>query len=609
MNSKTTGVWFVIAAALCGAIFLVQRYLHPGVQPPKPVLPGLRPAAITSIQVIPSNQLEIRADRTNGEWYLTEPLYFPAQSAAIEVLLDSLQKLMPAPRITAAEMRQNKNADTEYGFDNPHLTLVIGSGDQRWQLKIGNRTPPGDQVYLRVVGVDGAFVADASWLKYIPQSADEWRDTSLVGPVESDFDWIVITNYAKSVGNQPSVIELRRDPTNHLWNLVRPLQARADGDRIADALQRLRTARVTRFITDNPKTDLAKYGLQSPELDLWLGHNGQLTTGLHLGKSPTNDPTQIYMRRDEWNAVFTAAKEPLSSWYDLATRFRDSRLFELTAPVAEIEMRGGDDEAENFTLQRHGSNDWSIVGKKFPVDTANVQLFVKTLADLRIADYVKDLVTPADLPPYGLDKPQRKIILRSAMDNTNAVIAELDFGTNKDDEVFIRRPDEDFIYAITAKGYNSLPEEAWEFRDRHIWKFNVADVAQVTLRQDGKTRQIIHDGAGKWSLAPGSQGIINPRNIEDAVQQLSNLFTDGWVGHNMKNLADYGFAPANLQITIELKDGKKYAVDFGATIDNGNDALAAVTLDGERWAFVFPAIPYQFVLNYLTIPAPRGGLP
>jgi hypothetical protein len=40
-------------------------------------------------------------------------------------------------------------------------------------------------------------------------------------------------------------------------------------------------------------------------------------------------------------------------------------------------------------------------------------------------------------------------------------------------------------------------------------------------------------------------------------------------------------------------------VDFGAH-DNG--VLAAVTLDGGRWAFEFPPVLYQFVLSYLTIP-------
>jgi hypothetical protein len=64
----------------------------------------------------------------------------------------------------------------------------------------------------------------------------------------------------------------------------------------------------------------------------------------------------------------------------------------------------------------------------------------------------------------------------------------------------------------------------------------------------------------------------------------------------------YGLNPENLEITVELKSGEKLSVNFGTEISN-QTALAAVTLDGERWAFVFPATLYQFVLSYLTIPA------
>ena len=44
-------------------------------------------------------------------------------------------------------------------------------------------------------------------------------------------------------------------------------------------------------------------------------------------------------------------------------------------------------------------------------------------------------------------------------------------------------------------------------------------------------------------------------------------------------------------------------MDFGGELSQAQTALAAVTLDGERWAFVFPPVLYQFVLSYLTIPA------
>ena len=229
--------------------------------------------------MIPSGALEIRADRTNGAWLLTKPIVYPAQPAAIEALLDALQKLTPATRISAAELRNHRNADLEFGFETPRISLVIETGGQRRQLLVGNKTPPGDQVFLRVVGMDGAFVADADWLKFIPRSANDWRDTALVNANNSGLDWIVLTNGTK-------VIELRRDATNHLWRMIRPFPARADADRITDALQHLQTARVTQFITDDPKADLTAFGLQPADLDLWLGHGTNFISAIHVGKSP-----------------------------------------------------------------------------------------------------------------------------------------------------------------------------------------------------------------------------------------------------------------------------------------------------------------------------------
>jgi hypothetical protein len=597
MNSKTTGIWFTIAVALFALIFIFEHFLRPAAAEPSRILPELRPPAVTSVQVIPSGALEIRADRTNGAWLLTKPITYPAQPAAIEALLDALQKLTPATRISAAELRNHRNADVEFGFETPRISLVIETGGQRRQLLVGNKTPPGDQVFLRVVGMDGAFVADADWLKFIPLSANDWRDTALVNANNSGLDWIVLTNGTK-------VIELRRDATNHLWRMIRPFPARADADRITDALQHLQTARGTQFITDDPK-DLAAFGLQPADLDLWLGHGTNFISAIHVGKSPTNDPTQVFARRERWNAIVTTVKEPLSPWRGSVNDFRDSHLLELTAPVAEIEVHGQD----NFTLQRQGSNDWQIAGEKFVADAENAQLFIKTLAGLRIAEFVKDVVTTPDLPAYGLATPTRQITLRSAAGDTNGVMVQLSFGTNQNNEVFVRRADEDFVYAITTNDFNRLPEAGWEFRERHIWDFSETNVAQITIHQNGKTRQIVRNGPNKWSFAAGSQGIINPPAIEETAHRFGGLTAAGWVGRNVTEPEKFGLNTNNLQIVIELKNSTKYTVDFGAELPSSQTALAAVTLDGERWAFVFPPVLYQFVLSYLTIPVPQGGIP
>jgi hypothetical protein len=590
MNTKSTWAWLVIAAALFASITFLDRFLHPSVAAMQVILPELRPAEVTSFQVIPAGALEIAAVHTNNSWMLVRPVAYPAQQAAIEALLVALQKLTPATRISAGELREHHNASAEFGFDSPQTTLVIEAGDQRWQLQIGNRTAPGDQVFLRVVGSDSAFVADADWLKFLPQTASDWRSTALVAAAGTDCDAIVLTNGTK-------VIELRRDATNHFWRMTRPLQARADSDRITDALQQLQAAQVAQFVT-NSVGDLAAFGLQPADLDLWLNSGTNSISALHVGKSATNDTTLVYGKREGWDAVFTTAKEPLALWRGTVNDFRDPHLFELTTPVAEIVVQG----PHNFTVQRQGTNGWGLVGEKFPADTDSVQNFLKSLAGLRVAEFVKDVVTAPDLPAYGLATPQFQISLRSAAGDTNAIIAQLAFAVQTNG-VFVRRTDEDFIYAITPDDFNQLPESSWELRDRRIWSFSETNVAQITLRQSGKTRVIVHDGLNKWSLAAGSQGIINPPALEETMHRLGELTALGWIARNVTELEKLGLAPDNLEITVELKNGKKFSTAFGTELRNAHTALAAVTLDGERWAYVFPPVLYQFVLSYLTIPA------
>ena len=590
MNTKNTWTWLVIAAALFASITFLDRFLHPPAAATQVILPGLRPAEVTGFQVIPAGAREIAAVRTNNAWALVKPVAYPAQPAAIEALLAALQKLAPVTRISAGELREHHNASAEFGFDVPQTTLVIEAGDQRWQLQIGNRTAPGDQVFLRVVGSDSAFVADADWLKFLPHTASDWRSTALVAAAGTDCDAIVLTNGAK-------VIELRRDATNRLWRMTRPLQARADSDRITDALQQLQAAQVAQFVTD-AAGDPAAFGLQPADLDLWLNSGTNSISALHVGKSATNDTALVYGKREGWDAVFTTAREPLALWRGTVNDFRDPHLFELTAPVAEIVVEG----PHNFTVRRQGANGWVIVGEKFPADADTVQDFLKSLAGLRVTEFVKDVVTAPDLPAYGLATPRFQISLRSAVGDTNAIMAQLAFAVQTNG-VFVRRADEDFIYAIAPDDFNRLPESGWELRDRRIWSFSETNVAQVTLCQSGKTRVMVRNGVNQWSLAAGSQGVINPPALEETMHRLGELTALGWVARDVTDPMKFGLAPDNLEITVELKNGEKFSTAFGTELPSAHTALAAVTLAGERWAYVFPPVPYQFVLSYLTIPA------
>ena len=231
-----------------------------------------------------------------------------------------------------------------------------------------------------------------------------------------------------------------------------------------------------------------------------------------------------------------------------------------------------------------------------------------TLPKGSIVEFTKDVATAPDLPLYGLAPPTRQYILRSLATNapsapTNGIIAELDFGTNQADKVFARRADEPgFVYAIKLDDYQRLPAAGWQMRERRIWNFSTNDVTRATIRQQGRVRQIIRNGPNDWSLAPGSQGVINDLAVEATVSGLSQLTAVAWVARGDQNRARYGLTDKGQQVTLELKSGGKVSVEFSSEA-LANAPCAAVILDGELWIFEFPAWLYDYVQRYFSVPA------
>ena len=106
------------------------------------LLSSLAGAAVTSVQVRPEGQLEIRAERTNGTWVLTQPLAYPAEPAVVESLLVVLERLTPATYITRRELASRPKAEEEYGFTSPQATINLWRGNYHSILLIGARTAP-----------------------------------------------------------------------------------------------------------------------------------------------------------------------------------------------------------------------------------------------------------------------------------------------------------------------------------------------------------------------------------------------------------------------------------------------------------------------------------
>ena len=221
MSSKNTWLWLTAAAALFAFIFLFERY-HPRPNTgPAYLLPGLNAKAVKTVQIRPSGQPdEIRVERTNDGWQLTEPVVYPAQATNVEQLLAALQDLTVVHRISENDFRNDPKAEENYGIEPPQLSLVLDSGPP---VFFGHRTSPGDQVFVRIPGIAGIAIVNADVLNLFPHDTNGWRDTTLADFKAGTFDRISVTNTMKS---QWSFV-LHRDPTNKLWAMTFPRLRRA----------------------------------------------------------------------------------------------------------------------------------------------------------------------------------------------------------------------------------------------------------------------------------------------------------------------------------------------------------------------------------------------
>jgi Domain of unknown function (DUF4340) len=487
---------------------------------------------------------------------------------------------------------------------------VFQQGNEQRQLKLGKLTAPGDQIYAQVVGLDRVDIIDVDFFKkFVPRQANDWRDPAFVSLNSQSFDQLTVANGAQG-------FILQREATNQPWHMFKPVRTRADYPKIDDLLRKLQELRVARFVTDDDKADLEGYGLQPPVLDLKFDQGTNAVLTVDFGKSPTNDPGLIYARRNGQSSVVLVPREPVAAWLTNAEEFRDRHLVRFGGRWPDLlEVTNQENGEEKFTVERETNEIWRVIKPaEFPADTNVMRAFLVAFDKLEVVRLdnrvaVNDAALPdPDFVRYGLVNPTRKYFLKrnTAAGASNAVVAELDFGLVKDGNIYVRRgdlPEETSVYAVKESDYEKLPATSQQLRVRRIWDFSEDDVASITIRQNGQVQKLLHKGPNHWSIAAGSQGMINELEVEVGAQELGFLEAANWVEAGSQNRAHYGFSDKSPHLDVEVKlQGKLQTLMLDVGWVPGGLRYGMVRMpDGQDWIFDFPPLVLSRLVSYLNL--------
>lgn len=605
MNPRSTQWLLGVALALLAFILIFERrgrHAAEGGPTETKLLPDLRLDAVTRLDVRRPDQ-SVSVVRTNGGWRLVAPVDYPAQAGAVERLLEALSRLDRRTYIAAEDLPRSAAGLAEFGLDKPAAILAIQAGSERKELRVGGPTPLGGRVYLQLVGAEGLFAAEADFLRWLPRTADDWRDTLFL-------DWTGVNFDRLEIRAPDRGFALELDPTNRLWQLVRPMRARADNPRLQALLQALRNLRVQRFVTDDPAADLEPFGLKPPRLEVAFQQGTNDLLLLQLGGSPTNATELLHARRLGSPTVALVPVASVALLRGSFEDFRDRRLLSFPPLTAErIEVQAED----RFALERGTNALWRLVEPvQAPADRDLMREFLATLGDLEAVKFVKDVV--ADYAPYGLAQPSRRYLLSRPVNTpagrTNELLVQLEFGaTNEDQTVFARRTDESSVYAVSLASVQALPRAAFQLRDRRLWNFAPTNVTGILVKLRGQSHRLERNPAGDWKPAPGSQGVVNSLAVEEMLRLLGTLAADAWVARGADKLPEYGFTEAAHELTLELTRGgaaQTLTVAFGGMAESLRP-YAAMAIDGQPTLFEFPLVTYGLYWEALRGVVP--GLP
>jgi len=541
---------------------------------------------ISSI-VIQNGDEKIEMQRRGNRWRLEAPIKDQADSSLIESLLSDLENWQKDGTISAKEIETDQSKLNEYGVNRPKLRLKLIGQDRPPAILFGKDAALEGKMYVRFENSKETFLAGQSVKKDIDKKSEEFRDRKLTG---------LITAQVTRVTLKTPAGEMELQKKGDHWDIVKPLRARGDDQKIADLIAQITTARIQQFVADD-HGDLHGYGLAEPRGTLTLytqdDKQGQL---LQIGGVPEKEKDQRYVRFAPRGFVYTVPKKIEEILSTKPDDLRDRQLVRVDTNILDRITIAPADKTK-ILLARKGEN-WTIASlNNTPANSSEIRRLIDTLQNERVTKFVEDV--GSNLAKYGLDQPQLQLTFSSfASENTAETkageqpFATIAFGKVDGDNVYARLADEPFVVAVRRGLVDQIFTDPLQWEELSIFKFKPEQIHRFSIATD-KELWMERDEKKQWRWLKGS-GEINQANVQSLISALANLHAVRWLGTTASR---HGLDRPQLTLTFmygpESKDSSTLTVGSRA-----EDGMWSAHVDGREGTFVIS----NSDLNALKLP-------
>jgi hypothetical protein len=479
VSPKTTGIAFLIAAALAAFLYFYQVKGAPErarvEAESKRLFPDLEDGAVEWIELTTSDGVAARIERRDDRWQLTRPMEFPGD----EFVLDSVASTLI--QLSSELVFEDPEPLAVYGLDREDGVVRFGAAGDSFELRTGDDTPVGSNTYAAVAGRDEVVAVPSYRLSSLGKALDELRDKRILRFDTASIDRVTATW-------QDGHVRLSR--ADEGWRLVEPLEGRADAAAVEALLADLSFLRAEGFLDDPP--DDSELGLQQPAFRvelLGLGEGeGEEPVELELAIGQTFDGDSRAVRA----GGVTRYRIPESRLADfprevVAYRFRDLASFPATdakrleivlAPDPALPM-----SADPLTLTAiRGETGWTTTPESFRPGA--VGRLVVELSRLKAEEIVAESAGDDELLSLRLSPAAAVYRVYDAAEG-GELLAQVDLGVIQGGGwILARTPGRDTLFGLDLALAEQLPVNLEAFRNRFVAEVEEEELPASEIDED-----------------------------------------------------------------------------------------------------------------------------
>src|SRR5213595_280330 len=613
MNWRTT----LVLAAIALAVFAYFRFFelkHPSTEEAKRQAQNVVKFDRTKIDgvIIQNGDDKIEIRRRDNKWRLETPIKDQVDSSLIENLLSDLEDWQRDGTISAKEIEADKNKLTEYGLNKPKLRLKLIGENRPPEILFGKDAALEGKMYVRFEDSKETFLAGQSIKKDIDKKPEEFRDRKLTDLNTAQVSRLVLKTPAGEM-------ELQKK-SDH-WDIMKPLRARANEQKVGDLIAQVTSARIQQFVADD-HGDLNAYGLAEPrgsitlfgpeekkdqkvEIDGSIKVFGQENKGqmLQIGAVPQKEKDQVYVRFAPRGFVYTLPRKIEEVLNIKPADLRDYHLVRIDTNILDRITIDAPGKGKAVLARKDGN--WTIATRNnAPADSGTVRRLIDTLQNQRVTKFVEDVAS--NLPKYGLDKPHLQLTFSSfASENTAETkageqpFATLAFGKEDGDNVYARLTDEPFVVAVRRGLLDQISAEPLQWQALSIFKFKPDEIHRLSITTD-KELSLERGENNQWHWLKGS-GEVDRTNVQSLLNTLSTLHAVRWLGAT-KPQDGFEKPQLTLAFTTSRDNKASHKLIIGAP---ASDGTWCAHVDGREGTFVIS----NSDLNNLRVPLVAQPLP